>query len=37
MTALMLTAACPQINAVMPAATSFPKGSRQASATLKPA
>ena len=36
-TALTLTAACPQISAVMPAARSFPKGSRQARATLKPA
>jgi hypothetical protein len=37
MTALTLTAAWPQISAVMPAARSFPKGSRQASAMLNPA
>jgi len=37
MTALTLTAAWPQISAVIPAARNFPKGSRQASATLKPA
>jgi hypothetical protein len=37
MTALTFTAACPQMSAVMPAASSFPNGSLQASATLKPA
>ena len=37
MTALTLTAAWPQTSAVIPAASSLPKGSRQASATLKPA
>ena len=36
-TALTLTAACPQTSDVTPAARSFPKGSRQRSATVKPA
>jgi hypothetical protein len=36
-TALTLTAACPQMRAVIPVARSFPKRSRQESATLKPA
>jgi hypothetical protein len=36
-TALTLTAAWPQMSAVIPAASSFPKRSRHASATLNPA
>ena len=35
--AAMLIAACPQTSAVIPAASRFPKGSRQASASLIPA
>ena len=33
----MLTAACPHTSEVTPAASSFPNGSRQRSATVKPA
>ena len=36
-TAARFTAACPLTSAVMPAATSFPNGSRQRRATVKPA
>ena len=36
-TAARLTAAWPQMSEVIPAATSFPKGSRQRRATEKPA
>ena len=36
-TAARFTAACPQTSEVTPAARSFPKGSRQRSATVKPA
>jgi hypothetical protein len=36
-TAARLTAACPQTRDVIPAATSFPKGSRQRSAIVNPA
>ena len=37
MAAAMLIAACPQTSAVIPAASRFPKGSRQAIASLIPA
>jgi hypothetical protein len=36
-TAARLTAACPHTSDVIPAASSFPNGSRQRSATVKPA